>query len=357
MIMTKNKISTVLAAAVVSIIFFGSSTLQAGGEAGPIRLRDQGHFYVGIRTFEIPDNPNAGRFGAGGLGVYGQMYVGFQLVENPTQKYPLVLVHGGGGQTTDWMSTPDGRDGWLDYYLAAGFDVYYVDRPAHGRSPSNTRYGELQDPPSSGVIGFLANSDQYPGKGDPRHEMTLNQLASSNPGPTVDDNMLKENFAELLDRIGPAIILTQSAGGPSGWLAMDARPELVKGVLAVETRGVEGLPLTWVPALAEGESLEMVEVPASGEGLSPCNMQQEGTVRMLKNFKNIPILGIVSPMSPMFTSSFHCTLDLINQAGGKATLLRLKEDAGIDGNGHFMQGAYNNAEIARLMIEWLEKIE
>lgn len=355
--MSIDSISRLTTKIVLMICVLCSPITYAGGEAGPIRLRDQGHFYVGIRTFEIKGNPNAGPFGAAGLGVYGQMYVGFQLPENRTQKYPLILVHGGGGQTTDWMSTPDGRDGWLDYYLAAGFDVYFVDRPAHGRSPSNTRYGQLQDPPSSGAIGFLAKSDQYPGKGDPKHEMTLNQLASSNPGPTVDNNMLKENFAELLDRVGPAIILTQSAGGPSGWLAIDARPELVKGVLAVETRGIEGLPLTWKPALAEGESIQFESVASEGEGLRPCNMQPEDNVRKLPNFKGIPVLGIVSPMSPMFTPAFHCTINQINQAGGNATLLRLKEDAGIDGNGHFMQGAYNNAEIAKLMIEWLEKIE
>jgi hypothetical protein len=27
--------------------------------------------------------------------------------------FPVVLVHGGGGQGTDWMETPDGRPGWF----------------------------------------------------------------------------------------------------------------------------------------------------------------------------------------------------------------------------------------------------
>ena len=347
---------------ILSFVFLaGSISMQdviAGGEAGPIHLRDQGHFYVGVRTFEIPGNPNAGRFGAAGLGVYGQMYVGYQLPENRTQKYPLILVHGGGGQSTDWMGSPDGRDGWLDYFLVAGFDVYIVDRPAHGRSPSNTRYGELQDPPSSGFIGFLAKSDQYPGKGDPKHPMTLAQLASSNPGPTIGFDMLKENFAELLDKVGPAIVMTQSAGGTSGWVSIDARPELVKAVVAIEAAsGFERLPLTWKPALKEGESIQTVSVDPKMEGLAACNMQPENNVHKLPNFKGIPILGIVSPQSAMFTASYHCTIDFINQAGGNATLLRLKEDAGIDGNGHMMQGAYNNGEIAKLMIEWMEKIK
>jgi pimeloyl-ACP methyl ester carboxylesterase len=330
----------------------------AGGEAGPIHLRDQGHFYVGIRQFEIPANPDAGRFGLAGVGVYGQMYVGYQLPEQRTQKYPLILVHGGGGQATDWMGTPDGRDGWLDYFLAAGFDVYFVDRPGYGRSPNSTRYGKLDDPASSGFIGFLANSDNYPGKGDPRDPMTLAHLASSNPGPTVGNDMLKENFAELLDKVGPAIVLTQSAGGPSGWMSIDARPELVKAVVAIEgAGGLERLPLTWEPALKEGESIQTVAAGPKSEGLAACNMQPEDNVRKLPHFKGIPILGIVSSQSPMFTPSYHCTIDFINQAGGNATLLRLKEDAGMDGEGHFMQGSYNNGRIAKLMIEWMQKIE
>jgi pimeloyl-ACP methyl ester carboxylesterase len=43
--------------------------------------------------------------------------------------------------------------------------------------------------------------------------------------------------AALLDRIGPAIILTHSQSGPFGWLIADARPKLVKAVVAVEPAG------------------------------------------------------------------------------------------------------------------------
>jgi len=342
----------------VVCLFLCSPIVYAGGEAGPIHLRDQGYFYVGLRQFDIPDNPAAGRFGAGGVGLYGQMYVGFQFPEHRTQNYPLILVHGGGGQSTDWMGTPDGRDGWLDYFLAAGFDVYFVDRPGYGRSPNNKRYGELENPASSGFISFLAKSDRFPGDTTPTDPMVLNHLASSNPGPTVDNRMLKENFTELLERVGPAIIVTQSAGGPSGWMAMDARPELVKAVVAIEAQShLPELPLTWEPALKPGESIALVSVPAAGEGLAACNMQPQDKVHKLPGFKGIPVLGIVSPQSRLFTSSYHCTINFINQAGGNATLLRLKEDKGIDGNGHFMQGARNNGDIAEIMIKWMKGIE
>jgi pimeloyl-ACP methyl ester carboxylesterase len=41
----------------------------------------------------------------------------------------------------------------------------------------------------------------------------------------------------LLDKIGPAILLTHSQSGPFGWQLADARPKLVKGILAIEPSG------------------------------------------------------------------------------------------------------------------------
>ena len=50
--------------------------------------------------------------------------------------YPIVLVHGGGGQGLDWMGTPDGRPRLgADPCCEEGYKVYVVDRPGHGRSP------------------------------------------------------------------------------------------------------------------------------------------------------------------------------------------------------------------------------
>jgi len=43
--------------------------------------------------------------------------------------------------------------------------------------------------------------------------------------------------AALLDKIGPAIVLTHSQSGTYGWLIADARPQLVKGVIAIEPSG------------------------------------------------------------------------------------------------------------------------
>jgi len=65
-----------------------------------------------------------------------QMYVEYMVPREVLHPYAIVMVHGGGGQGLDWMSTPDGRPGWADYFVRAGYRAYVVDRPGHGRSLS-----------------------------------------------------------------------------------------------------------------------------------------------------------------------------------------------------------------------------
>ncbi len=302
--------------------------------------------------------------GAAGKGsaIEGQMYVGFELVAKKQHPYPLVLVHGGGGQATDWMGTPDGRDGWLDYFLAAGFDVYFVDRPAHGRSPPSRLYGEEGAPVTTQAIAeaFTVQSRQYPGGGAANSKEVAQHTASSEPGPAASNAMLKEDLAELLDRIGPAILVTHSAGGVSGWLALDARPGLVKAVLAIEPQmGVteDLVPLlTFKPALAAGEKLTTVELPPEGKGLGACTLQPREKIHTVPAYAGKQILFVESPLSP-FTGNVHCSVETLNQLGASAKLARLV-DYGIQGNGHFMNEELNNGQIAKtVFIPFLASIK
>lgn len=357
--MTKSR----LAALTLAALTFAGTAL-AGGEAGPISLRDQGFFWVGARTVQVPN----GRTGFGppgpGTAIEGQMHVGFQLVQNKRHPYPLVLVHGGGGQATDYMGTPDGRDGWLDYFLAAGFDVYFVDRPAHGRSPNVRSYGALGEQPTTEFIAnvFTKQSKQYPGGGAANSKEVIQHTASSEPGPTVSNAVLQANLAELLDRIGPAILVTHSAGGPSGWLAMAARPNLVKGVLAIEpAMGITDnlAPLiTFQPALAAGEKITLVEQPVEKPGLNACSLQPKESVRKVPAYQGKSVLFVVAPQSsPMFTPTVHCSVHTLNQLGASAKLARL-EDYGLLGNGHFMNEELNNGDIAKkVFIPFLSSIK
>jgi pimeloyl-ACP methyl ester carboxylesterase len=368
-----TKLKSIRTGALASVALLATAVLSvsapasaAGGEAGPIALRDQGFFYVGVHPKQLEVAARVGVPLRMSWTIDGQMHVGFQLVTRKRHPYPLVLVHGGGGQATDWMGTPDGRDGWLDYFLAAGFDVYFVDRPAHGRSPNNRAYGEqLGAPPTTDFIAntFTIQSKQYPGGGAADSREVAQHTASSEPGPTASNAILKANLAELLDKIGPAIVVTHSAGGASGWLAMEARPDLVKGVLAIEpvmgiTDNLSAL-ITFKPALAAGEQIETESLPSEGDGLSPCRLQPKEKVRTVPAYAGKPVLFVVAPLSaPMFTPNVHCSVHTLNQLGANAKLARLKEDFGIQGNGHFMNEELNNGEIAKkVFIPFLSSIK
>jgi pimeloyl-ACP methyl ester carboxylesterase len=336
-----------------------ATPLTAGGEAGPISLRDQGFFWVGVHPTSVQTTgPNGAT--ATGTTIQGQMYVGFQLPAEKRHPYPLVLVHGGGGQATDWMGTPDGRDGWLDYFLAAGFDVYFVDRPGLGRSPNTAGYPAAAAPPTTELIAnvFTARSKQYPGGGAAGTPEVASHTASSEPGTSAPDAVLKDDLAELLDRIGPAILVTHSNGGPSGWLAMEARPDLVKGVLAIEPVGISpqlAHLLTFSPALPSDMALTLEQRPSEGEGLDPCSLQPASDLRTVPAFAGKPILFVGSPES-MFTPNIHCAAQLFAQLGADTRLARLT-DYGLEGNGHFMNEELNNGAIAtRVFIPWLETI-
>ena len=66
----------------------------------PVTSR-RGFFWTGIERVESPF----------GTVVRAPMYVEWEEPEEVTQPYPLVLIHGGGGQGLDWMQTTDGRAG------------------------------------------------------------------------------------------------------------------------------------------------------------------------------------------------------------------------------------------------------
>ena len=106
-------------------------TLLAGcaGEA-PIALRDMGSFHVGGREVTVSGKPvKEVVFTPGGVpakvdpnGVYQveQMYVQYFIPASKRGGLPLLMWHGGGLTGVTYESTPDGREGWLNYFVKKG---------------------------------------------------------------------------------------------------------------------------------------------------------------------------------------------------------------------------------------------
>lgn len=315
----------------------------AEGEAGILSLRGQGHFYVGMDVSAPAEN--------GSVQVSNQMFVGFQLPAERNHPYPLILVHGGGGQSTDWFSTPDGRDGWRDYFVAAGFDTYWIDRPGFGRSPTNTQYGEAGASANSQIITFLANAKNWPGDAANHTDPTiLAWLASSPPSPYAGNAIAAEALSELLEKVGPAILVTHSAGAVTGWWALDLNPAMVAGVIAIEpgasnvTSMSEGL--TFEPPLADDFAPE--------KDAENCELQPKARPSKLPNYVGKPIHLVGSELG--LIAGLPCAVKAFAQAGVTAKYTYMP-DLGFKGNGHFMMAETNNGELAQVIIELAEEIE
>jgi pimeloyl-ACP methyl ester carboxylesterase len=357
----------------------------ASGENAALDLAEWSYFWVGVERAEL----------ARGTVVNGkQMYVEYMIPAAVKHPYPIVLVHGGGGQGTDWMGTPDGRPGWVTYLVQEGYAVYVVDRPGHGRPPFHPDlHGPFpaQAPTLEGFSGrftppnptsanvplpFQHLHNQWPGTGEVGSP-DLDQLVASQggsyitvsaPSPAaaqaasqpIAHEVWRDRGAMLLDKIGPAIIVTHSAGGPFGWLVAESRPNLVKGIIAIEgggqpfaganVWGMSTIPVVYDPPVLHPSELKIVTVPSPEKGVADYKIQAE-PARGLLNLQGIPIVMVTSEGS--FASPGNPgAVAFFKQAGCNAQELRLV-DHGIHGNGHMMMVEKNNRQVLQPILDWI----
>lgn len=325
----------------------------AGGEAGELVLRDLGSKFVGYTT-AARDN--------GSLDVLNAMFVQYVLPADRQHEYPVVLIHGGGGQGTDWLETPDGRDGWVDYFVADGWDVYVVDRPGHGRSQSNPSCGNgMVGVGNSALISRLATSDSsvWPsGTPTPTNDAVVAWTASSTTAPYCGDALAAEKISALLDEIGPAVLLAHSAGGGSTFRVPDLNPGNVVGIIGFEAAGSNPVasgfggspPLiaNWAAEPALPQSFEAIDHDG-------CAMQGDHPSRLV-NYADMPVVLVGSEKGLSSLDALKCQAAVWRQAGAHASYVYLP-DRGLKGGGHFAMAQLDNAEYAQVFIELATEIE
>ena len=341
----------------------------------PLVIREEGNFFV------------SGEYNSRNQ-VIGQMYVEYQIPQKLKYRYPIILVHGGGQIGAGWNETPDGREGWTQFFLRRGFAVYVVDQPARGRSAYNSDFGPLSDAfdavaaqqlwaaPERFMLWPAASlHTQWVGPavpGDPTFDQFMKAQSDSLPLFPLDlqERLTANGIVALLDRIGPAILIPHSQPGWPSWVAADRRPELVKALVQIEPGGppvfalaplfppvkiawgITNTPITYSPAVTDPAQLSFVQRPIEDRYVSSCWLQTE-PARQLPNLQKVPILLFTSE-SGYNTLWDPCLHAYLNQAGVRHTWLRLP-DLGIHGNGHFMFIERNSDQTAGVVLSWIRE--
>lgn len=346
--------------------------LPKGEAAAPGASRDV--FYVGGRYVGDP----------GKQVMAGQMYVEKLVPARVTQPFPLVLVHGAAQTATNWMTTPDGRKGWAQHFQDLGYVVYLVDQPARGRSawhPDVNGKLRMYTAPqlerlftASAQLGDWPQAKlhtQWPGsgrRGDPVFDAFYATQVESLASDVETQELMKAAGSALLDRIGPAVIVTHSQSGLLGWVIADSRPALVKAIVAIEPSGppfhnaaagnpqarawgVTDIPVQYDPPVSDPSQIETRRQAApQAEGLIACTLQRE-PARKLVNLAQVPVLVTVSESS-YHAPYDHCTAAYLQQAGVRVDFVRLPE-RGIRGNGHMVMLEKNNLQVADFIEGWI----
>jgi hypothetical protein len=308
----------------------------------PIALRDMGSFHVGGRHIEIKGQPvKEVVFTPGGVpakidpnGTYQveQMYAQYFLPQSRKGKLPLLLWHGGGLTGVTYETKPDGGEGWLTYFIRKGWDTYISDAMERGRSSWSPTFGDpitlpLGDPWERFRVGPIGswNADKakrttYPGTQFPieAYEQFMKQGV---PRWLSTDKPIVAAYIELIDKVCPCVVLVHSQSGTFGFQALEARPDKVKALVAVEpTRG--------------------------------------GDNNKAASIKNSPVLMIYGDNAknhPRWSKIRQGGVDyagVFKAAGGSVDVVDLP-DAGLHGNSHMIMMDKNSDKVADLIQKWL----
>ncbi|KAI9834414.1 MAG: hypothetical protein M1819_003025 [Sarea resinae] len=348
------------------------ANLPAPPESAPSHQRS--YFYVG------------GRYSDDGTGKGEHIFQDQMYVEQLT---PVAAAN--------WLNTPDGREGWASWLTRHGYAVYIIDFTARGRSGTagyapTTPQQQLSAESvqrfftATGEYGLWPEASlhtQWPGTGkmgDPTFDA---YYASTTPvfHPTVtQQHTMQAAGAALFDRIGAAILITHSRGAPMGWLWADARPDLVKGIVALEplgppfcdrilrtgaTRkyGLTDIPLTFDRPVDDdasssdkplGHAFEADFYEICRGRKKPVEDEKKPAI-ILVNLRHVPILVVTGQ------SSYHVVYDrdtvaFLRYVGVEdVTHLELARE-GILGNGHLFFMEKNNLEILSTLERWIGAI-
>lgn len=377
----RNHVVSVSLAACLSSL----TIAYAAEPLGPFTVASQGVLYMG----GVYDNPATPTTMSGQMHVFYQIPSGNEQTNENSGGKSIVMIHGSQQTGANFLGTPDGRPGWAAYFVSHGWSVYVIDQPGRGKSGYfPNAYGPQAANPSPTTVQRMftapeltsplqwpqaALHTQWPG--GPRSgvpgEYAFDQFFASQVANMPDGNLAlsltTEAVTRLLDRIGPAVIMTHSMSGPLSWMIPQANPGKVRAIIAVEPTGNSSLNgdnapatacglsnvcLNFTPPVAGPPDLGLVRVPPPNTNLKSCWMQTE-PAHTLPWLDGIPIL-IATGEASYHATYDYCTSKFLTQAGVPNEWVYLPT-VGIHGNGHMQMLEMNNLDIARFYEHWLSQ--
>jgi hypothetical protein len=337
----------------MSLIASAACTLSALAEDahGPLILDAEGSFFVGgTDTFSDalirPDSPVTSLFAASGTYTVNQMYVQYKIPQG-AKRVPVILIHGCCLTGKTWETTPDGRQGWEEFFVRQGHPVYVVEQVGRGRSGFDlTKINEVAlgtAPPAvlppirSGghegaweVFRFGAKyPEPYPGLQFPVEavDQFWRQIVPdfndslSEPNPTLAD------LSILAKQLGRAVLISHSQSGP-----------FPQQTALIDASGIAGI----------------IEV----EGFCPGGLNKG--VDKLAKVPTMLLFGDYTEKSSYWAGAVRECQPLVSQiaaAGGDIKLVKLP-DIGIFGNSHMLMQDRNNLVVADFLDRWIaENVE
>ena len=332
---------------ILGALLASAPAAAASAEEPPMVLAKTGYLFAGGKIdASVPGSP-----------MTGHMYVEYFIPKTLTHPYPIVMIHGGSQTGTNFTGTPDGREGWAQYFVRRGHAVYVVDQVARGRS---AHFSQSQGKVADGNLGrteqrFVAPErfnlwpqaklhTQWPGTGKPGDPSFDAFYATQFPSLVSfqkQQEINRDAAIALFDKIGPAVLMIHSQSGTFIWPIADARPNLVKAVIAVEPNGppvyetefkgapewfadmgnkkrwgLGEVPITYDPPLKDGEELAVVrqDKPDAARSRSLLAAGRAGAQAAKARQHSDADRG-VGGVLPRVLRSLHCELA---DAGGRA---------------------------------------
>jgi hypothetical protein len=325
-----------------------SNAAVAQGDRGPskppIILDSTGAYEVGGKVITKPGDPSQTLSCDHG-------YVEYFI---PVKRRQVGLIMWHSSSTKVFENRWDGGEGYKSIFLRRGYPVYLWDGPRVGRAnwscePINYTPEPFDQRNFAAWRFGVTYPNWTPGVQFPTADAAAwNQAtrARYDEFDTLENALLQaEAGGQAIDKIGPVVAVTNSAGGWRALLsALKAKSDNMKGIVAYETPGF---------VFPEGEG----PAPNPKGPFGPNSVPLAEFMKLTK-FPIQMVFGDNTNVGRPFwaeaikMSGTFC--DIVNRHGGDCEVLLLP-DAGLRGNTHIAFADLNNEAVADELSRWLQR--